>query len=74
MNRKLQHQTGEQTTHEQQAHSGQQQQAREWATADEALKEDAANVQVPPTIEARLRDSVAQEPAPQKGWWKRLFQ
>jgi hypothetical protein len=74
MNRKLQHQTGEQITHEQQARSGQQQQAREWATADEALKEDAANVQVPPTIEARLRDSVAQEPPPQKGWWKRLFQ
>ena len=74
MNRKLQHRTEEQATQEQEAQSNQKQQAREWTTAEEAIREDAATVEVPSGIEARLRDSVAQEPPPQRSWWKRLFE
>jgi len=49
-------------------------QAREFSSAEEVLREDAAHVEVPEAIKARLADSIAQEiPAKPGPWWKKLF-
>ena len=49
-------------------------QAREFQSAEDLLREDAANVAVPEAIKARLADSIAQEmPAKPGPWWKKLF-
>ena len=49
-------------------------QAREFQSAEEVLREDAAHVAVPEAIKARLADSIAQEmPAKSGSWWKKLF-
>jgi hypothetical protein len=47
--------------------------AREFATVDEALREDRANVTVPPAVEQRLSKSIENLPKPSKPWWKRLM-
>ena len=50
------------------------QQAREFQNAEELLREDAAHVEVPEAVKARLADSIAQEmPAKSGSWWKKLF-
>lgn len=47
--------------------------AREFATAEELLRHDALHTPVPPTIAHRLKESIAQIPAPPRPWWRRLF-
>jgi hypothetical protein len=69
---KLQHeqeQESEQTTQGQQT----QQAPLEFATAEEAIRHDAAQSDLPPAIAKRLRDSIAREPKPAASWWKRLL-
>lgn len=49
-------------------------QSAEFASAEEAIRADAAKTVVPPVIEERLAQSIAQEPPPPgKPWWKRMF-
>jgi hypothetical protein len=71
--RKLRHQARQETEHEQQAASEQRQSAREFSSVEEMLRHDAEQVMVPPHIAARVQQSVALEPKPQRGWWGRLF-
>lgn len=47
--------------------------AREFASAEEALREDMRRVVVPPAIEHRLSKSIAGLPKPGRPWWKRLI-
>lgn len=47
--------------------------AREFANAEELLREDAQQTVVPPAIAQRLQESVAQLPAPPRSWWRRLL-
>jgi hypothetical protein len=70
--RKLQHRTEQELAQDQQL-SGQRQAAREFGTVEEMLRHDAAQTQVPPAVGARLRESIAREPAPRASWWRRLF-
>ncbi len=51
----------------------QQQTTREFGCVEELLRHDAAQTPAPPELAARVRDSVANEPAPKTGWWRRLF-
>ncbi|HLP76368.1 MAG TPA: hypothetical protein VK327_05555 [Candidatus Paceibacterota bacterium] len=51
----------------------QQQAARDFATAEELLRFDAAQTPVPPAIADRLAQSAAGLPKPGRSWWKRLF-
>jgi hypothetical protein len=60
-----QKQTAEQQT--------QQSPAREFATAEELLRYDAAQTMVPPGIAQRLQQSVGELPRPRRSWWQRLF-
>ena len=46
----------------------------EFATAEEMLRHDALHTPVPPAIASRLRESISQLPAPQRSWWRRLFE
>lgn len=46
--------------------------AREFATAEELLRHDAGQTQVPPAVAKRLDESIQREPKPAKPWWKRL--
>lgn len=71
--RKLQHRAEQEHALEQQTHSAEKMTAREFATAEELLRHDAAQTVVPIEVAARLRESIAREPTPQKGWWQRLF-
>jgi len=51
-----------------------QPQAREFASAEELMREDAAKVEVPEAVKSRLAESIAQEmPAKSGPWWKKLF-
>ncbi|MBC8096050.1 MAG: hypothetical protein H7Y43_09575 [Akkermansiaceae bacterium] len=47
--------------------------AREFATAEELLRYDAAQIPVPPAIAQRLVKSAAGLPQPNRPWWKKLF-
>lgn len=47
--------------------------AREFASTEELLREDAAHIQVPSAIEQRLAKSVAGIPQPTRSWWKRFL-
>jgi hypothetical protein len=62
---------------QQQQHAAEQQTqqhaAREFASAEELLRYDAAHTTVPPEIARRLQKSTADLPAPKPAWWKRLF-
>jgi negative regulator of sigma E activity len=77
MKKKLQHQ--EQHEHEVAAElkhqSRQEQTAREFATAEEAIRADAAETEVPPAIAERLQKSLDANPpvVPEKSWWRKLF-
>ena len=46
--------------------------AREFATAEELLRADASQVEVPPAVEQRLDESIQREPKPARPWWRRL--
>jgi hypothetical protein len=51
-----------------------QQAARDFATAEELLRFDAAQTAVPPPIAERLKQSAAQlAPPPRRSWWRNLF-
>ena len=71
--RKLRHQARQDSEHEQQAASQQQHAVREFNSVEEMLRHDAEQTMVPPHIAARVQESVAAEPSPQRGWWGRLF-
>jgi len=58
--------------HEQHAQT-QHAEAREFANTEAALREDRANVTVPPAVEQRLSKSIENLPKPGKPWWKRLI-
>jgi hypothetical protein len=45
---------------------------RDFASAEELLRYDAAHTEVPPEIAARLQKSAANLPPPAP-WWKRFF-
>lgn len=47
---------------------------REFATAEEVLRYDAAQTSVPPAVAERLQKSLELEPKPRSSWWQRLFQ
>ena len=51
----------------------QQQAVREFASAEELLRYDAAHTTVPPEIAQRLQKSTGNLPGPKPAWWKRLF-
>jgi hypothetical protein len=72
--------TSHELSHEQEQLSqaqSQQTSAREFASAEEALREDRARVSVPPAVEQRLNKSIESLPRslpkPGKPWWKRLM-
>jgi hypothetical protein len=52
-------------------HQAQSQGAREFASAEELLRYDAAHTTVPPAVAQRLQKSAAELPAPKRPWWKR---
>jgi len=62
---------------QQQQHAAEQQTqappAREFASAEELLRYDAAHTTVPPGIARRLQKSAGDLPAPKTSWWQRLF-
>jgi len=49
--------------------------AHEFAIAEEMLRADAAQTEVPPAVKTRLAESVRKESPPEKprSWWKRLI-
>jgi hypothetical protein len=51
----------------------QQTATREFATAEELLRHDAAQTKVPPSVAKRLGKSVSQLPSPTQSWWRRFF-
>lgn len=55
------------------AAAAQQTNAREFATTEELLRHDAAQVEVPPAVADRLAHSIRNEPQPERSWWKRVF-
>ena len=71
---KLEHRQKEETVeeHDQLA----QGQGWEFNSAEEMLRLDAAQTEVPPAVEVRLAESIQQEPAEPADagpWWKRMF-
>lgn len=70
---KLESQQHEQTTEQQ--HAAHQTEAREFQSAEEVVRFDAAHTNVPDSVKTRLADSVAREPKPPqpKSWWRRLI-
>ncbi len=53
--------------------SSQQTNEREFATAEELLRHDAEQTQVPPVIAERLTKSIQDLPPPSRTWWERLL-
>jgi hypothetical protein len=47
--------------------------AREFATVEEALRDDREGITVPPAVEQRLSKSIENLPQPGRPWWKRLL-
>jgi hypothetical protein len=48
--------------------------AREFASPEELLREDAAQTRVPPAIAQRIGHSIQGLPQPRpRSWWQRLF-
>jgi hypothetical protein len=46
---------------------------KEFATAEEMLRHDAAHTPVPPAIAERLEQSLAQLRPPARSWWRRIL-
>ena len=69
---KLQHEQKQETVHTEATQS--KVAAREFNTAEEMLRADAAQTEVPPAVKTRLAESVRKEAPPEKprSWWKRL--
>lgn len=70
---RLQQEQKEQTVEAQQAQ--QETAAREFASAEEVLRFDAAQTEVPESVKSRLAESLEKEPKPEPpaSWWRRLF-
>ena len=67
-------QESKQRSQEQLANAASQQtNEREFATAEELLRHDAEQTQVPPVIAERLTKSIQNLPPPSKTWWERLL-
>ncbi len=49
--------------------------AREFTKAEEVIRADAAQTEVPESVKTRLAESVQKEPRPEppSSWWRRLF-
>lgn len=45
----------------------------EFASVEEMLRHDHARTEVPPVVAERLKESIAQEPKPDRPWWRRWF-
>jgi hypothetical protein len=45
----------------------------EFSSVEAMLRHDALHTPVPPTIENRLRDSIAQTAPAPRPWWRRWF-
>ena len=45
----------------------------EFASVEEMLRQDAAQIEPPPAIAVRLADSISREPKPARSWWRKLF-
>jgi hypothetical protein len=67
---RLQHEQREEQTADLQ-HTTRTQAAHEFESVEQMIREDAAEVQVPATVEERLSQSVQQNPRPPGSWWKR---
>jgi hypothetical protein len=63
--------SGEQQQQHAAAHQAQAQAGREFASAEELLRYDAAHTTVPPDIARRLQKSTGDLPGPKASWWKR---
>ncbi|HUC84863.1 MAG TPA: hypothetical protein VL970_06705 [Candidatus Acidoferrales bacterium] len=49
-------------------------QSQEFATAEEMVRFDAKQTEVPPQIAERLKQSIAHiAPPPRRSWWQNLF-
>ena len=46
---------------------------REFPSVEELLRHDARETPVPQTIAQRLQESINQNPAPSRSWWRRLL-
>ena len=67
-------QESKQRSQEQLANAASQQtNEREFATAEELLRHDAEQTQVPPVIAERLTKSIQNLPRPSRTWWERLL-
>ncbi len=71
MKQESKHKSGEQE--QLAAPSAQQLVARDFATAEELLRSDAARTDVPPVIAERLSKSIQGLPRPSRSWWRRIF-
>ena len=58
---------------EEQAHAEQLPAGKEFASVEDMLRYDAAQVSPPGALSTRLQDSIAREPAPKLPWWRRWF-
>lgn len=60
----------------QSAEAAQQQQTEslvEFTSPEHLLRHDASSTAVPPRIEERLRESLAESAPPERPWWKKLL-
>jgi hypothetical protein len=71
----MKHQKKFESQEQQQVSEVQSQQttAREFATAEELLRFDAKQTEVPPGVAQRLGRSLQKEPRPARPWWRRWF-
>ncbi|MDB6129173.1 MAG: hypothetical protein JWM04_280 [Verrucomicrobiales bacterium] len=54
--------------------SSQQNGKKQFSTAEEAIRADAAEVELPPQIEARLKQTLStMTGTDKKGWWRKWF-
>jgi hypothetical protein len=65
--------TSEQQQQQAAEHQTNPQSGREFATAEELLRFDAAQTIVPPAIAQRLQKSSAELPKQKPAWWKRFL-
>lgn len=54
-------------------HAQQQTPAREFSSAEELLRFEAANTVVPASVAKRLQRSTENLPSPKPSWWRRFF-
>ena len=71
----MKRQTKQTSQEQEQVSEAQTQQAtsREFASTDELLQHDAAQIVVPPAVAERLSQSIQNLPKPATSWWRRLL-